>query len=245
MTRMAAMFDSHERDDPGLGADTADTIDWDVYEPPAGGDDAVERDRAPAHPDAAERLLAAARAAFARHGFDGASVRDITTAADVNLGAITYHFGSKEMLYLQVLRSLVGPLGARLRWAMRAPAPPLERVERAVRAFFTHIRTHPEMPAIMVREMASGRAIAPPVLALLRMALPLVAGAIEEGQRHGSIRAGDPTLLTLSTFAQPVYLNLARPALAVVAGLDLADEVHFQRVVDHAATTVRRALEAR
>jgi hypothetical protein len=127
----------------------------------------------------------------------------------------------------------------------RSPVPPLDRVERMVRAFFLHIRMHPEMPAIMVRELASGRAIAPTILEMMRMAVPLVASIIQQGQADGSIRPGDPLLLTLSTFAQPVYLNLARPALAAVAGLDLADEAHFQRVVDHAATTVRRALETR
>ena len=213
--------------------------------PPPGASMFHHADQARANPDAHARLLAAARAAFAQHGFDGASVRDITTAADVNLGAITYHFGSKDALYAQVLMSLVGPLGARVRWAMHAKVPPLDRIDRTVRAFFEHIRTHPEMPAIMVREMASGRAIAEPILTMMRATIPLVAGVIEEGQQDGSIRAGDPVLLTLSTFAQPVYLNLARPALAAVAGLDLADADAFARVVDHAALTVRRALEAR
>jgi len=195
--------------------------------------------------DVHARILAAARTAFAQHGFDGASVRDITTAADANIGAITYHFGSKDALYHQVLRTLLAPAGARLRWALQPGAPPLDRVDRAVRAFFAHIRANPEMPAIMVREMASGRAIAAPVLELMRTAVPLVAGVIAEGQRDGSIRPGDPLLLTLSTFAQPVYLNLARPALVTVAGLDLSDDDAHARVVEHAVTTVRRSLEAR
>jgi len=215
-----------------------------MYTPPDDWGD-LPPDQPPPWPDAHARILAAARTIFAQHGFDGASVRDITAAADANLGAITYHFGSKDALYLQVLRSLVGPLGNRIRFVMQANVPPLERIERTVRAFFAHIRANPEMPAIMVREMAGGRTIAEPVLGVLRLAIPLVAGIITEGQQDGSIRAGDPLLLTLSTFAQPVYLNLARPALAAVAGLDLAEDAAYERVVDHAVTTVRRALETR
>lgn len=42
------------------------------------------------------RILKAAERLFAARGFDGASVRDITTAAGVNLATITYYFGSKE-----------------------------------------------------------------------------------------------------------------------------------------------------
>ena len=42
------------------------------------------------HPDAAEAL-------FISGGFDALSMRQITAAAQVNLAAVNYHFGSKEM----------------------------------------------------------------------------------------------------------------------------------------------------
>jgi hypothetical protein len=141
--------------------------------------------------------------------------------------------------------SLIGPIGERVRSALQPGIPPLDRIERVVRAFFEHMRLNPQMPAIMVRELASGRAIAQPILSMMGTVMPMVAAVIAEGQRDGSIRAGDPLLLTLSTFAQPVYLNLARPVLAAVTPLDLTDTATFERVVDHAALTVRRALEAR
>lgn len=51
-----------------------------------------------------ERILAAAEALFAQHGFDGASLRQLTSAAGVNLAAVNYHFGSKEKLVEQVFR---------------------------------------------------------------------------------------------------------------------------------------------
>jgi AcrR family transcriptional regulator len=196
-------------------------------------------------PEARQRLLAVAREAFARQGFDGASIRTITGVAEVNLGAVTYHFGSKERLYHAVLEELFGPLRVRIRFASQASVPPLGRIEEIVRAFFTHVRAHPQMPAIMVREMASGGEIAPPVRQMMGEVIPLVAGIIRSGQNDATIREGDPLLMTLSTFAQPVYLYLARHALAQVAGLDLEDPESFERVVDHAVRTIRRALENR
>ncbi|MGA0588452.1 TetR/AcrR family transcriptional regulator [Dyella sp. KRB-257] len=51
-----------------------------------------------------ERILAAAEALFARRGFDGASLRQLTASAGVNLAAVNYHFGSKEKLIEQVLK---------------------------------------------------------------------------------------------------------------------------------------------
>ncbi len=193
-------------------------------------------------PDIRRRMLAAAQALFAERGYDGVGVRDITVAAEASPGAITYHFGSKQHLYFQVLLRLVGPLRSVARRVANRPSSPLERIESLVREIFTHIRLYPEMPAIMVREMASGREIAPVIVTTMKEVLPLVAGIIVEGQRDGSIRAGDPVLLTLSTFAQPVYLNVARPMIAAATGLDLKDAESFDRVIEHCVTTVRAAL---
>ncbi len=51
------------------------------------------------------RLLAAATELFARHGFHGTSIRDIAERAGANVAAGHYHYGSKEGLYLEVLRA--------------------------------------------------------------------------------------------------------------------------------------------
>jgi len=51
------------------------------------------------------RLLDAAENLFAEHGFEGTSVRDLAAAADCNLAAVNYYFGSKERLYTEFWRS--------------------------------------------------------------------------------------------------------------------------------------------
>lgn len=56
------------------------------------------------------RLLDAAERLFADFGFNGVSVRQIVEAAGANLGAIPYHFGTKEELFRQVLRRRAEPL---------------------------------------------------------------------------------------------------------------------------------------
>src|SRR6185369_1182469 len=50
------------------------------------------------------RLVGAATELFAARGFPGTSIRDIAQQAGVNVAAGHYHFGSKEGLYLEVLR---------------------------------------------------------------------------------------------------------------------------------------------
>src|SRR5438105_10362065 len=56
------------------------------------------------------RILKAASRVFAEQGYEGASIRDIVTRADVNQAAINYHFGSKEGLYRAVLQAAVRAL---------------------------------------------------------------------------------------------------------------------------------------
>lgn len=51
-----------------------------------------------------QRILGAAEVLFAERGFAGASLRQVTSAAKVNLAAVNYHFGSKDNLIEEVFR---------------------------------------------------------------------------------------------------------------------------------------------
>jgi len=53
-----------------------------------------------------QKLIAAAIRSFGQKGFDGASIRDIAEAAQVNIAGIAYHFGGKEQLYRACLQHI-------------------------------------------------------------------------------------------------------------------------------------------
>lgn len=53
--------------------------------------------------DTGERILNAAEELFSEHGYDGVSIRDITSLAASRLALATYHFGTKEKLLERVL----------------------------------------------------------------------------------------------------------------------------------------------
>lgn len=50
-----------------------------------------------------DRILDAAEALFAKHGFDGVSMRKVAEAAGVDLALSSYHFGNKRGLFDAVL----------------------------------------------------------------------------------------------------------------------------------------------
>src|SRR3989304_3961905 len=128
-------------------------------------------------------LLAAPRALFARSGYDAVSVRDLTARARANLGAVTYHFGSKEALYHAALESIAEPAHERVAEAARTTGSALERVEAVVRAALDHLAKHGEAPKCLLRELASGRPISPPMAQLMRRNIGGLSGVIAHGHR--------------------------------------------------------------
>lgn len=194
--------------------------------------------------DTAAALIAAGRKLFARHGYDGSSVRAITTDAAVNLGAITYHFGSKRGLYDAVVGSCMEPFADRVTQAIAAGGDPLTRLDEVVNAYFDHLWSNPDLPFLMMQELAAGRLPPPSGTAAIKRILGSMAGLIREGQTFGVIRDGDPQLMALSVVAQPVHLTVVRRVAQSIAGIDQGDPTMRARLVEHVATFVRRGLAA-
>jgi AcrR family transcriptional regulator len=90
-----------------------------------------------------DKLMDAAEKLFARKGFHGASLRDITTAAGVDLALVNYHFGSKHGLLTAVMERRGGVLNEERLWRLAqarlnaAPQPP--STEAVVDAFLDPI----------------------------------------------------------------------------------------------------------
>ncbi|OEY69998.1 TetR family transcriptional regulator [Rheinheimera salexigens] len=61
-----------------------------------------------------QKILDAAQSLFAETGFNGTSLRQITSLAEVNLAAVNYHFGSKKELIQAVLQRYLVTLMPRL-----------------------------------------------------------------------------------------------------------------------------------
>ncbi len=58
------------------------------------------------------RILHATESLFLQRGYEGTSLRAITTEANVNLAAVNYHYGSKEELFALLLQERLDPLNA-------------------------------------------------------------------------------------------------------------------------------------
>ncbi len=192
--------------------------------------------------ETARALVTAGRKLFGKHGFDGTSVRAITQEAGANLGAITYHFGSKRALYAAVLEEGLRPLADRIVAVGRGPGTPLDRIEGVVEAFFAQLSKDPDFPHLMLQEVSAGRIPPESAIAHIRRIAGTLARLHAEGQSDGSLRAGNSFLMAVSVAAQPLYLSLVVPLFREVSGIDLRDPDTLAQAVAHTTSFVRAGL---
>jgi len=191
-----------------------------------------------------DRLVQTARRLFAERGYAATSIRDITAKARTNLGAVTYHFGSKEALYQAVLLQLVEPMAEGVIAEASTPGPVLERIGSLVRFYYRYLHQHPELPRFMLQIMAEQGPL-PKALAQLQNRQRLaVMALIERGQQEGDVRHGPLPLLGLSIISQPIFFMLARRVVTQIVGLDTDDPAIVEAASRHASAIIRQGLAA-
>jgi AcrR family transcriptional regulator len=86
------------------------------------------------------RLLDAAEKLFCEKGYDGTSIRDLTTEANCNIAAVNYYFGGKDNLYQEMFKRQMQIISdmqiSKMDEVLSRPNPTLEE-------FVREIITHP------------------------------------------------------------------------------------------------------
>lgn len=121
----------------------------------------VQKERKPRRRNAQERggatkskLLEAAVQEFSERGYDGVTLKDIETIADVQRGLVKYHFGGKEEIFKAAADHIFE--GLNIYRAIKADAErdlePRDRLRFRIRSFVRYSAAHPELNRMMVQE---------------------------------------------------------------------------------------------
>lgn len=97
------------------------------------------------------RILDAAEAVFAEHGFSGTSTREIARRAEVPFGALHYHWGSKKELWEAVFQRVVERARATLLTNFRPGGSLGELIDNLVDAFFDFFSAHRDVTRLCCR----------------------------------------------------------------------------------------------
>ena len=190
---------------------------------------------------ARDTLLDAAERRFARQGFAATTIKDIAAEAHLNSALLYYYFANKEDLYHAVLRRRITGLAADVGPALMAPVPPAEAIRRFVQAYVGFLLLHPDLPALMQREIldhAAAHALPGDpgqrgrTAAALRRDHPQRPGLGRLPARH------DPVHAVVSILGQVIYAFMAQPIIQGVLlqrGTSAPDAVWLREFGAHAA----------
>ncbi|MDI6858845.1 MAG: TetR/AcrR family transcriptional regulator [Dehalococcoidia bacterium] len=95
------------------------------------------------------RLVEAALGVFALHGYDHATVEEISLAAGHSKGAYYFHFDSKEAIFLELLSTWVGEQNQRLRSFDRSPQPPTVALLETIESLLRYDDRNENWPALL------------------------------------------------------------------------------------------------
>ena len=191
------------------------------------------RQRAPERTRA--RLLDAAKALFARHGLHGVSVAAIAKRAKVSVGMINHHFGGKDELYRACLDEFAD---IRLQALDRFLAPPRTTEEMIVRLEMliaelleVHLQ-HPEVVAILLRDVNAAEMWGPALERKLYEFTPRLAQFFAQARELGMLRADVEPIVVASV----IYMSLsallqADSHRARVSGTSLRDETSRRTLI--------------
>jgi TetR/AcrR family transcriptional regulator len=154
------------------------------------------------------QILAAAVHEFAEGGYAGATMDKIARKAGVNKATIYYHIGDKQALYAAVLHDVFGRVAQSILENVGEAATPLEKLKAYFSTIERTIFEHPDIPRIMLREVASKGEHLPHIVIsdFIQIFLKL-SGILHEGERQGLFIKTSPFIVHFMTVGPYIFLK--------------------------------------
>ncbi len=140
------------------------------------------------------RLMTGAIALFARKGYSATTVREIVAAAGVTKPVLYYHFGSKEGIFLAMMREAVAEFEATTAAAVGEPGTSRTRIARFLDRMFDLVLQHLDVMRV-IDAIYYGPPQGAPFFdfeTIHQRFIETLAGLVREGMAAGELRPGDP-----------------------------------------------------
>ncbi|WP_341705841.1 helix-turn-helix domain-containing protein [Ferrovibrio sp.] len=206
---------------------------------PAAADAARQKRRGALKAFRREAILLAARAAFARDGLDGATLRAIAAEAGVAVGTVYLHFPTKEAIYAEMLAASLADLQKHLREAV-AKAAPDDHLMAAALGFYGFYRDRPDdlYLGLYLAQGLKPAGLSPELDRLLNGRLIQCYTILGDGMRRIAAPAAE------ASAAETLRAETVSLAAAITGALVLEATGRLKVLGDDGAAVVRRAVEA-
>jgi AcrR family transcriptional regulator len=159
-----------------------------------------------------DKILTAARAVFAENGYSGTHMSEIALRAGVNKATLYYQIGDKDTLYANVIHQVIGNIAQNIAQAVANANDPEEKIHAYINTIVEAVDKNPEIPSIMMREVASGGATMPRVvLEDIASILTIVAGVLEEGRKKRVFIETVPFLIHMMVMGTILFYKKTLP----------------------------------
>jgi len=192
-----------------------------------------------------EKIIEVAGSLFAEHGFDGVSVRDIIEEAGVNLGAVTYHFSTKEALFAEIVGQkimLLKDAGEELVKSRKTPEEKLRALMEVQASQILH--EDPGLKVLFAESLAGGRRLPKEAVDAMSWGNRMFTEIVREGIAQGVFRKCDIECAAWSFFGMLSAYMLYQPLINKVAGGGKYPRQYVRRAVNAAMDIFLNGLKA-
>jgi len=185
--------------------------------------------------DTAARILAAAEALFAEHGFEAVSINAIAERVGVSKANVFHHFSSKNALYQAVPRKACDATTLQFKHMVAQSGAVATNLAQFAESHLASILEHDQFARLILREILSDRPkeefkIAQQVFGENFSELVEI---LRRGQEHNELRADlDPALVATLLVGANVFFFQARNVFRHFPEVNFADEpAHYTRMM--------------
>ena len=195
------------------------------------------------------RILAAAHAEFAQHGFDGARVDRIATQAGLNKRMLYHYFGNKDELFCTVLEVNYSHKRDSERALNLEQDSASEAIRKLVTLTWNYYLDNPAFLSLLnsanlhqakhLRQSAQVRQMRSPFIAL-------IGSILDKGVREGVFRSGvDPAQLYITMAGLSYFYLSNQHTLSAIFGRSLMSPRARRERLDHMVDVVLSFLTCR
>ncbi|MDB5209994.1 MAG: TetR/AcrR family transcriptional regulator [Sediminibacterium sp.] len=191
--------------------------------------------------DKKEHIMNAAIELFAEKGFEGSSIRDLASRADVNVAMVNYYFGSKDKLFEAIVEYKASFMRGKMdEIEANKTLTEIEKIDLIIENYVAKILSNPSFHRILYQELLMGEreAMHENIVKVFVRNITTLRNIIEQGVKKKVFKKVDPELTMATLIGTINQVMLSKAMCNMLMDRDgsfdpYTDLVFRQRLIKH------------